>query len=154
MELGEAEALGFENDHDRGIGDVDADFDDGGGDEGVEFPGAEAAHHRFLFLRLQAAMHEPSGKGGKLFLPGEVFLGGGFEVDAITFVDERVDKIGLPAGFELLFQKRGHLIEIRLVADGSNDRAATGGEFVDEADVEVAVDGEGQGTGDGRGGHH
>jgi hypothetical protein len=32
MELGEAEALGMLDDHDGGVGDVDADFDDGGGD--------------------------------------------------------------------------------------------------------------------------
>ena len=36
VELREAEALGVVDDHDGGVGDVDADFDDGGGDEDVD----------------------------------------------------------------------------------------------------------------------
>src|SRR5439155_16721657 len=37
MELGEAEALGVLDDHDGGVGDVDADFDDGGGNQDLDF---------------------------------------------------------------------------------------------------------------------
>ena len=85
VELGEAEALGFEDDHDGGVGNVDADFDDAGGDEGVEFAGAEAAHDVFFFVRLEPAVEQADGVGGQLFLPREVFLGGGFEVEGFRF---------------------------------------------------------------------
>src|SRR4029077_5254860 len=44
MELGEAEALGVLDDHDGGVRDVDADFDDGGGDEDLHFVFAELLH--------------------------------------------------------------------------------------------------------------
>ena len=37
VQLREAEALGVLDDHDGGVGNVDADFDDGGGDQDVDF---------------------------------------------------------------------------------------------------------------------
>jgi hypothetical protein len=37
VELGEAEALGVLDDDDGGVGHVDADLDDGGGDEHTRF---------------------------------------------------------------------------------------------------------------------
>ena len=45
VELRQSEALGVLDDHDRGVGDVDADLDDGGGDEHVDLAGAKLAHH-------------------------------------------------------------------------------------------------------------
>ena len=72
---------------------------------------------------------------------------------AFAFVDEGVDEIGLAAGFELLFEKGGDLGEVGLLADGGYNGAAAGGEFVDEGDVEVAVDGHGEGAGNGGRGH-
>ena len=44
VELGDAEVFGFADHDDGGIGDVDADFDDGGGYEDVEVAVGELAH--------------------------------------------------------------------------------------------------------------
>ncbi len=153
VELGEAEAFGFEDDHDGGVGDVDADFDDAGGDEGGEVVGAEALHDGFFLVWGEAAVEESDGVRGESFLPGEVFFGGGLEGEGVAFVDERVDEVGLAALVELVFEEGGDLGGVGLEADGGGDGAAAGGEFVEEGDVEVAVDGHGEGAGDGGGGH-
>src|ERR1700682_2708853 len=50
MKLREAEALGVLDDHDRGVGDIDADFDDGGGDKDLHFIFAELLHDVVFFV--------------------------------------------------------------------------------------------------------
>ena len=58
VELGEAEAVGMFDDHGGGVGDVDADFDDGGGDEDVDEVLAEAFHDVLAGLLGEAAVDE------------------------------------------------------------------------------------------------
>ena len=58
VELGEAEALGVLDDHDGGVGNVDANFDDGGGDEDLRFVLAEALHDFFFFVTGEAAVQK------------------------------------------------------------------------------------------------
>ena len=45
VQLGDAEPVGVHDHHDRGVGDVDADLDDGRRDEHVDLAGGEGAHH-------------------------------------------------------------------------------------------------------------
>ncbi len=49
MELREAEALGMIDDHEGGVGDVDADLDDSGRDEDVKIAARELAHGDLFF---------------------------------------------------------------------------------------------------------
>ena len=58
MQLGKAEALGVFDDHDAGVGHVDAHFHHGGGDEYVRFAPAEGFEARVLFRRLHATVDE------------------------------------------------------------------------------------------------
>ena len=58
VELREAEAVGVFDDHDGGVGDVDADLDDGGGDEGVDEVLAEAFHDVLAGGTVHAAVDE------------------------------------------------------------------------------------------------
>ena len=51
VELGDPEAVGVEHHHDRGVRHVDADLDDGRGDEDVEPPDAEQIHRHLLLGR-------------------------------------------------------------------------------------------------------
>jgi len=44
VELGEAESLGVLDDHDGGVGDVDADFDHSGGDQDLGLAASECLH--------------------------------------------------------------------------------------------------------------
>ena len=61
MELGEAEALGVLDDHDRRLGHVDADLDDRGRDEDLRLAALEALHRRVLVGARHPAVHEPDG---------------------------------------------------------------------------------------------
>ena len=54
----EAVAVRVQHDHDRRVRDVDADFDDGGGDEHVGLAALETPHDRILFARRHTPVHE------------------------------------------------------------------------------------------------
>ena len=51
MQLREAHALGVLDDHQSGVGYIDAHFDDGGRHQQVDFPVLEAAHGALLGRR-------------------------------------------------------------------------------------------------------
>ena len=65
VELGEAEALGVVDDHDGGVGDVDADLDDGGGDEHVDVAALEAGHGDLFFVGGEAAVEQAEAQAGE-----------------------------------------------------------------------------------------
>ena len=74
MQLGEAEPLRTEDDHDRRVRYVDADLDDGRGYQRVDLAIGEAPHDRVALFRGHAAVHEPESKTAKLLL-AELLLG-------------------------------------------------------------------------------
>ncbi len=58
MQLRKAEALGVFDDHYRRVGNVDADFHDGSGDENLHFVFAETLHYIVFFFAGQAAVQQ------------------------------------------------------------------------------------------------
>ena len=84
VKLGQAEAFGMLDDHDRRVRNVDADFDDGRGDEDARVARLERGHGRILLLTAHATVHKP---------------------DRITEL--------LPQGIEALVRRR-HLERLRL----------------------------------------
>ena len=62
MELRQAETLGVLDDHNRGIGNVDADLDDGGSDENPQLAVAKLAHDVVALVRFHAAMDQADAK--------------------------------------------------------------------------------------------
>ena len=86
MKLGQAEALGVFDDHDGGVGDVDADFDDGGGDEDGELAAFEAGHGDFFVGGGHAAVEEAEFEAGEgAGLEFVVHVGGGAEFGGGAF---------------------------------------------------------------------
>jgi len=80
VELGEAEALGVVDDHDRGVGDVDANFDDGGGDEDVDLATLEAGHGDLFVIGGEAAVEQAEAEAGERAVAEfVVHFGGGAE---------------------------------------------------------------------------
>ena len=73
MELGEAEAFGVLDDHDGGVGDVDADFDHRGGDEDMRFVFAETFHDGVFFFAGQAAVEKAEFQFGEDFLERRLY---------------------------------------------------------------------------------
>ena len=64
VELGDAEAVGVHDHHHGGVGDVDADLDDGGGHQHVDLAGPEGGHHRLLLLGRHLAVEQAQAQVG------------------------------------------------------------------------------------------
>ena len=65
VQLRQAEALGVLHHHDGGVGNVDADFDDRGGDQHIDFAALEAAHDDFFFVGVEAAVEQADAQAGE-----------------------------------------------------------------------------------------
>jgi hypothetical protein len=140
VELGEAEAVGVEDEDDGGVRDVDTDFDDGGGAEGVDGACAEGVHEGVFFVCGGTAVEEPELMVGETGAPCFDFAGGGADGEGIAFVDEGEDEVGLAALVELGAEEGGDLDGIRIDADGGGDGFAAGRHFVERGEVEIAVE--------------
>lgn len=155
VELGEPEAFGALDDHDGGVGDVDADLDDGGGDEYLGFAGGEAAHLFFFLGGFEFAVDDADGvaQGGEV---GADVLVAFLEVAVVHFLgfgDERVDDVCLAAFLDFLADEFVDLQAPGFVDVVRGDGFTSRGKLVDDGDVEIAVEGHGQGAGDGGGRH-
>ncbi len=181
VELGDAEAVGVEDDHHGGVGDVDPDLDHGGGHQHVEVTSPEGVHRRVLLVGWHPPVQQPDAQALQLLVPepGVDQLGGG-DLHLLRLVDQGTHHIGLAPFGDLephlgphLGQRRLGLLGVDLDAgvlvefeDGVEfertwrpnpaglDRGPTGREFVEHADVEVAIDGHRRGARDRRSGHH
>src|SRR5216684_5428678 len=152
MELGEAEALGMLDEHDGGVGDVDADFDNGGGDENLRFVFAEALHDFFFFVAGEAAVQEAEFELGKNFArEAFVFVDGGFQLE-LRFLDDGIDDVGLMASGNFAAERFPNAGEMLLGSHARDDGGAAGRELVEDGNVEVAIESEREGARDGRGG--
>lgn len=156
MELGEAEAVGFFDKDDARIGNVDTDFDDGGGDENIVFPIFEVSHDGFFVFGFHFSVEETKLEIGKnIFRETLMFGDGGFDIDEFFGrFDKREDDEGLAAFFDFTADEMVDEVSVGLIAsDFGDNRNAFGRHFVQERDVEVAEEGEGEGARDRRGGH-
>src|SRR6266478_642571 len=152
MELGDAETLGVLDDHYRGVGDVDADFDDGGGDEDLDFVFAELLHDFVFLFAGEPAMQEAQLHFRKDFLRETlVFFHGGFQLD-LGFFYYRINDVGLMASCDFAADAVPDAGEMRLGGKVRFDGRAAGWEFVEDGNVEIAVESERESAGDGRGG--
>ncbi len=154
MELGEAEALGVLDHHDRGVGHVDADLDDGGGDQHLDLAGEEAGHDRVALRRLHAAVDEADDRTQRFAERRVALLGGGDVVEHLGFLDQRAHPVGLGALGDGAADAADHLVEPVERHDARVDRLAAGRLLGQPRDVHVAVVGEHQRARDRRRGHH
>src|SRR6267143_473049 len=154
VELGEAKALSVLDDHDGGVGDVDADFHDGGGDEDLGFVFAEALHDFFFFVAGEAAVQEAELELGKNFARQALeFFHGGFQLE-LRFLDDRINDVTLVACGDFAAERFPNAGEMLLRGHARGDGRASGREFIENGNVEVAVEGEREGARDGRSGQY
>ena len=84
MKLGQAETVGVFDDHDRGVGHVDADLDNRGGDQNGDTAVCEVGHDRFAL----SARHLAVGQSDLHVQQSPQIIGavnGGGEVDGFGF---------------------------------------------------------------------
>ena len=105
MQLGESEAVGLLDDHDRRVRDVDADLDHRRRHEHVELPRLELRHQLAPLGRSQAAVQEPDAVALELRAAEPVGLHLRRARDGrLRFLDQRADDVGLPALVEMAAQ--------------------------------------------------
>ena len=157
VQLGDAEPVGVEDHHHRGVGDVDADLDHGGGDEHVELAGAEQVHRHLLLGRRQPAVQQPEPEPRQL-AGGEPLVGllGRRHLELLALVDQRAHDVGLAPGRRPRRARRP--TPPPRAADPvrplGHDRRAARRQLVEHAHVEVAVDGHRRRPRDRRRRHH
>lgn len=154
VELGQAKTVGVFDHHDGGVGDVDADFDDGGGEEGIDPAGTEFVHHLFFFVGGELAVNHAQAQAGQGAFGEAVKLGldAAGLVQAIIF-DLRHDDVGLAAFFHLLLDEQVGLGALVLAKPAGLDGLSSRRQFIERADVKICEVGEGEGSGDWGGGH-
>ena len=143
VELGEAKALGVFDEHERGVRHVDADLDDGGGNENIDLMRSKGAHDGILLLRFHLAVDGGDAKVGENFRLQVRCVGG----DSLALVGQLVilryhgaDDVRLPALLHELAQKS---VDARVIARGNGegvDLLPPGGELIENGHVEIAVD--------------
>ena len=155
VELGDAEAFCLLDDHDGGIGDIDADFDDGGGDKDLSVAFAELVHDVVAMFAVHATVEEFDGEAGE-FMDAKAVedgFGGRGIVFGLAF-DTGADHIGLPALTDLLAEEIPDFCGFCGGADfGGDDFLSAWGQILDDGDIEIAELGEAEAAGDGGGGH-
>ncbi len=155
VELGQAEALGVLDQHDRSVGHVDADLDHGGRDEEVDLAGLEPAHDGLLVLDAQSAVQEAHAEIGE-DVAGEMasHVGSRFEIHGLRLLDQGIHDVDLAAFLHLLAQELVDLGPLALRAGHRLHRSPARRQLVEHAHVEIAVQGEGQRPRNGRRRHH
>ncbi len=141
VQLADAVALGALDEHDRRVGDVDADLDHRRRDEHVGATGGERRHRRLLVLRAHLAVQERDAVVLQLAAAQALVLGGrGARRQRLGLLDERADDERLPAGVELLADA---LVRAGALGVGRGDvrrhGPAAARQLAQRRDVEVAV---------------
>ena len=144
VELAEAVAVGAVDEDGVGERDVEAVFDDGGGDEHVVLVVHEGEHDAFQLGFGHLAVAHDDARGGDEFLDARGDFVDGF--DAV------VDEVDLAAAFELKLDGRADDLLVELGDHGLNRHAVFGRRF-DDAHVAQADQRHVQRARDGRGRH-
>ena len=153
VQLRQAEALRVVDHHDAGFRHIDADFDDGGGDEQADLAGGEIGQGGVTHLRRLLSMRQAdrfAEAGAQL---GEPCLGGG-DVQQFVLVDHRADPVDAAAGIEFSGQSIQHVRHRGQGVQRGADRLAAFGLLGQATDVHFAPVGQQQGAGNGGRGHH
>ncbi len=140
MQLRKAKALGVLNDHDRGIGNVDADFDDGGGHENLDLIAAKFLHDVFFFFAGEAPVEQAElefRENG--FRKALVFLDGRFQLQ-FRFFDYGINDVALVASFDFPAEKFPHTGKMGFRSGARFDRSAAGRQFIEDGDFQIAVE--------------
>ena len=99
-------------------------------------------------------MEQLAAHRGQELLPAGELGGGGFGLEFLALINQRINDVGLASGLELGFEELHRFGQLRAVPGGGDDFSAVGRQLVQSAHIEVAEKGHGQGARNGRGGHH
>ena len=155
MQLTQAEAFCAFDDHDGGVWHIHPYLDDRRGHQDVGLAGNEAPHLEFLVFWPLAPVDDAHSVVGQRETPDDalVAIHQVLEFQRFTLLNERIDDVDLAAEREFVLEEAEHRIPRGVGAVDGSDRLAARGEFIEQADVEVAVGRHGQGARNGGSGH-
>ena len=148
VELAKAEAFGALDDHYRGVGDIDTHLDDRRGDHDLCLTGYELLHGGVFIGGFEFAVDHADVVFGETLL--HVFVAGleVFIVHALVLLDEGEDDVALSSFLEFGAHEGVEFVAVAVVVVFGENGFATWWHLVDDAHVEVAVDGHGEGAWD------
>ena len=140
MNLRQTQTLRVFEDHDAGIGHVDADFDHGGRHQDMRIALFECRNRGLLCRSFHAPVHQAYIQLRQLLAERFVSHFGGLALQRLGLFDQGTDPVRLAAvgaGFRHPFDQAGALL---FGNDRSGDRLAPRRQFVDLRIVEIGVD--------------
>ena len=154
MQLRQAEALAVFDHHQAGVGHIDADFDNGGGDQQLQFPGLEALHHRLFLCRLHPPVQQADAQAGQGQLQSLERRLRRLRFHQFAVFDQRANPVHLPAFAAGGADAIDHFAAALAAHHHGRYRRAARRHFVDHRHVEIGVGRHRQGARDRRRGHH
>src|ERR1700730_12500978 len=126
------------DDHHRGVRNIHANFNHGGGHQNVQFALLEQAHDLFFQIGIHAAVQHGDPQVRKdavaqLF----VHLHGSFQLSLFNFLDHGIHDVRLMSSNYLLAHEIPDFWGALIRHAAGDDRGASGRHFVDYAYVEV-----------------
>ena len=154
MELGESEPLSILNDHDTGIGHIDTHFDHGGGHKDASLAAGKPLHLSIFVGRFHLAMHLTDLAVREIAANLSITILEVLEVHLFALLNQGIDNINLTPLIHLHLYFLVDAVTVIVEHVDGVDGFTTRWEFVDDADIQITIEGHGQGTWDGSGGHH
>src|SRR6266536_5405785 len=148
MELCQTEALGMLYHHHGGIRDVHANFNHSRRDQNLNLALLEEAHDLLFEVRLHSSVQNSDLEVWKNFLAQlAVHLHGRLELRLLVLFNHRINHVSLMSRSNLLPHKLPDFIGALIADTPGDDRGAAGRHFVEDADVEFAIQGESKSAG-------
>ncbi len=142
-------------DHHHGrVGHIHTDFDDGGRDQNLQLASLKHAHDLVFQIGVEAAVQKSHFQiGENLAAELAVHLDRGLEFALFILCDHRIDHVGLVPGSYLFSDELPHFRRLVVSDAAGRDRRASGRQFVEHAEIEIAVERERKRARNGRRGH-
>ena len=154
MELAESEALRLHDDHHRGIGHVDSHLNHGRCHEHLCLTACKALHLFVFLLGFHLAVYLAQSVFRKHLTQRGIAIFQAFQVDALALFDKWKDHIDLSSLLHLLAQSIVERWYSAVEGMGGDHGLASWRQFIDDADIEIAVECHSQGAGNGCGCHY
>ncbi len=130
MQLRQAQPFSVVDDHQAGVGHINADLDHRGRHQQLNQTIAEALHDDFLVGRLEPAMHQINAQLRQRLAQCCGGLLGGLRHQLLGFLDDGAHPVGLATGRAGIGQPLDHLRATLAADDHGGDRLAPGRQFI------------------------
>ena len=139
MELGESETFRVFNHHNRGVGNIDAHFDDNRGNQHLDLIVIKTFHNPVFFLLFHGPVQQ---RGLNAFEPSAQFLiqlFRRFHIQRFRFVDERRYHIGLPSFLKFLFHKIITGVSLTLINGAGCNFLPSRRKLVNDGNIQISI---------------